>query len=183
MSHLLSVEDALLLVIDIQERFKPILFNGDQVIRGTQQLIEGCNLLEVPVLVTEQYPKGLGPTVPELKEVLKTEAPVLEKTCFGCCEDPIIEVKLRQFHRKQILVCGIEAHVCVNQTVVRLLEWGYHVFLMEDAIGARSEGNYRIALKKLAQLGAIPSCVEMALFELMRTATHPQFKAIQQLIR
>lgn len=183
MDSLLSVQKALLLVIDIQEKFKPVLFNGDAVVENTRRMIVGCNQLDVPVVVTEQYPKGLGPTVKDLQAALGQETPVLEKTSFGCCDEPVIEEHLLACGRKQIMVCGIEAHVCVNQTVVRLLEIGYQVYLIEDAIGARSQTNYHIALRKLSQLGAVPCCVEMALFELMRSSRHPQFKAVQQLIR
>ncbi len=182
MSQLLSIDNALLLVIDIQDKFKPILFNADQVVQGTQQMIRGCHYLGVPVIVSEQYPKGLGHTVLELKNTLTDTDLVFEKNHFGCCDEPLIEEKLLGFERKQILVCGIEAHICVNQTVVRLLELGYQVYLIEDAIGTRYPRNYDVALRKLAQLGAIPSSVEMALFELMRTSQHPQFKAVQQLI-
>ncbi len=107
---------------------------------------------------------------------------MIDKVSFGCFDEPAVEEQLTAYGRRQILVCGIEAHVCVNQTVVRLLESGYQVYLIEDAISAREMKNYEIAMKKLAQLGAIPSCVEMALFELMRTSKHPQFKAVQQLI-
>jgi nicotinamidase-related amidase len=182
MAELLDINKALLLVIDIQEKFKPILFNPDRVITGTQQMITCCNQLDVPVVVTEQYPKGLGTTVPELQNALKPNTPVLEKTSFGCCGEPSIADALAQFNRKQIMVCGIEAHVCVNQTVLELLNQDYEVFLIEDAIGTRNPDNYHIALRKLTQLGAIPSCVEMALFELMRSSRHPQFRAVQQII-
>jgi nicotinamidase-related amidase len=180
--YLLSAEKALLLVIDIQEKFQPILSNAEAVIENTRRLITGCNQLNVPVIVTEQYPKGLGETVAPLKHALKAETPVLEKTSFGCGGEPVVAEHLKAAKRQQILVCGLEAHVCVNQTVVSLLAQGYQVYLIEDAIGARDERNYHIAMKKLAQLGAIPSCVEMALFELMRHSRHPQFKAVQQLI-
>ncbi len=183
MPGLLDSQNAVLMIIDIQEKFRPILFNAEQVVEKTRQLINACNLLGVPVLVSEHYPKGLGATVPELTGLLGPEALVLEKISFGCMDDAGIDTDMASLKRKQVMVCGLEAHVCVNQTVVRLLEKGYEVHLIEDAIGARSETNYQIALRKLAQFGAVPSCVEMALFELMRTAKHPQFKAVQQLIK
>lgn len=182
MMELLCPDRALLLVIDIQEKFKPILFNPDQVVRGTHQMIAGCNQLDVPIIVSEQYPKGLGATVPEIKETLKPSTPILEKTSFGCLDEPAIQERLSHFGRNQILICGVEAHVCVNQTVMRLLETGYRVYLIEDAIGSRSENNYHIALRKMTQAGAIPSCMEMALFELMRSSRHPQFRSVQQII-
>lgn len=183
MPHLLDSHEAMLLVIDIQEKFRPVLFNAQAVIENTRRMIAGCNELSVPVLVSEQYPQGLGETVPELKAALLTDTPVLAKTSFGCCGDEAMMDQLRRMNRRQVMVCGIEAHVCVNQTVVSLLQAGFDVHLIEDAIGSRNEANYHLALKKLAQWGAVPSGVEMALFELMRTAKHPSFKAIQQLVK
>lgn len=182
MIELLDVNKSLLMVIDIQDKFRPILFNPDQVVLGTQKMITGCNQLNVPVIVTEQYPKGLGVTVVELKQVIKEDVPFFEKTSFGCCQDTVIEEQLALLNRKQIMICGIEAHVCVNQTVIDLLKKNYQVYLIEDAIGSRNENNYKIALKKMAQAGAVPSCIEMALFELMRSSKHPQFKEVQKII-
>lgn len=183
MSHvLLNPDQTLLLVVDIQEKFKPVLFNAQDVINNTKRLIQGCNLLNVPVLVSEQYPQGLGHTVSELTQALQPDAVILEKTRFGCCDEPSIMTQIKAFERQQILVCGLEAHICVNQTVLRLLEAEYQVHLIEDAIGTRKEQNYHIALQKMTRLGAIPSCVEMALFELLGSSKHPQFKAIQKLV-
>lgn len=182
MGGLLHTENSLLLIIDVQEKFKPILFNADALVENISRMVRGCNLLDVPVVVSEQYPKGLGSTVSEITAHLYPETPILEKFAFGCCGEPTIETLLTQYNRKQIMICGIEAHICVNQTVVALLQAGYDVHLIEDAIGTRHEHNYHIALQKLTQLGALPSCVEMALFELMGTSKHPRFKEIQALV-
>ncbi len=179
---LLDPSQALLLVIDVQEKFMPTLFNTEALIRGCQRMIQGCTILGIPILVTEQYPTGLGETIPELKTCLKPEVPVLEKTQFGCYDDPGFLRQLQAIGRQQIMVCGLEAHVCVNQTVVRLLENHYQVHLIEDALGTRAPQNLDIAIKKLYHLGAVRSCTEMALFELMRTSQHKHFKMIQQLI-
>lgn len=183
MSKMISADEALLLVVDIQEKFRPHLFNTDEVVQGTQQMIAGCNQLGVPVLVTEQYPRGLGQTVEELQQAMAEATPVVEKTAFGCCGEPSVIDKLKQFNRKKIMVCGIEAPVCINQTVIQLLEAGYEVYLIEDAIGGRSEPNYHVTMRKLEQLGAIPSTVVMALFEMLRDAKHPQFKEVQALVK
>lgn len=182
MTTLLKPEQAQLLVVDIQEKFRPVLFNAESMIEATRRLIAGCRLLGVPITVSEQYPKGLGHTVPELLAELEGEAMILEKTAFGCGECTEIADYLAKQGRQQVIVCGLEAHVCVNQTVIQLLESGYQVFLVEDAMGSRQEVHYRLALRKLAQLGAIPSCVEMVLFELLGTASNPQFKAVQKLV-
>lgn len=183
MSRLLSTQDALLLVIDIQEKFRPVLFNAKQVIENAQRLISGCNHLGVPVLVSEQYPQGLGHTAAELNAVLSPATPVIEKSSFGCCDEPNIMAQFHRLGRRQIMICGLETHICVNQTVTRLLEEGYQVYLIEDALGSRTVENYQIGLRKMTQLGAISSCTEMALFELLRGADHPQFKTIQQLVK
>jgi nicotinamidase-related amidase len=182
MSHLLRAEEALLLIIDVQERFVPALFNPQEVVQGTATIVKGCQLLKVPILVTEHYPKGLGHTVPEITTLLDEKTPILPKTSFGCCGDPDFMSHLEALGRKQIMICGLEAHVCVNQTVVSLLEQGYQVNLIEDAIGSRKPENKAIALRKLYHMGAMPSCIEMALFELMHSARHDSFKAVQQLI-
>ncbi len=183
MSTLLSTDSALLLVIDIQEKFLPVLHNPDQVVQGASRLIKGCNQLNVPIVVSEQYPQGLGPTVDDLKALFTPSTAVITKTAFGCCGDPSFESYIQSSGRTQIIVCGLEAHVCVNQTVVRLLELGYSVALVEDALGTRHASNLDIALRKLTQLGALPYSVEMVLFELLREASHPAFKSVQQLIR
>jgi nicotinamidase-related amidase len=182
-STLLTPEQSLLLVIDIQEKFRPALFNAEQVIANTERIIKGCEALGVPIIFTEQYPQGLGHTVPELTAACSSDAPVYEKTAFGCFNDEAIAQAIQHSGRRQIMVCGIESHICVNQTVCRLLAANFQVHLIEDAIGSRQEAMYQIGLKKMTQLGAFPSCVEMALFELLASAQHPQFKTIQALVR
>ncbi|MEZ4575498.1 MAG: isochorismatase family protein [Vampirovibrionales bacterium] len=183
--RLIQAHEALLLVIDMQDRFIPVLHDVERVLTRQKQLIEGCNLLNVPVLVSEHYPKGLGSTDQGLLDVLERQKPpaVVEKTHFGCCGEPGFMDTLKGFDRTQVLVCGIEAHVCVNQTVIGLLAAGYEVFLVEDAITARNPAHTELAIGKLTALGAVPCNVEMALFELMVEAKHPQFKAVQALIK
>ncbi len=183
MAILLDPNQALLLIIDIQEKFRSVIWQSQEMIESAQRMVQGCSLLNIPILISEQYPQGLGPTMPELTAHLPETALFIEKTAFGCYGEPRIQEAIERFNRPQILVCGLEAHICVNQTVVRLLEEDYQVYLIEEAIGARTETNYRLGLKKLYQLGAISSGVEMALFELLGGSGHPQFKAIQRLIK
>jgi nicotinamidase-related amidase len=161
-SRMLGPERSLLLVIDIQEKFVPVIPGYERLVARAGILIRACNRLEVPVIVSEQYPKGLGHTVPELRQVLAPDTAVMEK---------------------KIMACGIEAHVCVNQTVHQLLSEGYQVHLMRDAIASRNPDDAEIALAKMIQSGAIPGCVEMALFEMMTTAHHPGFKELQALVK
>lgn len=180
---LLQPEQVLLLVVDLQERFAPAIPAWDGVVRRCGQLIEGCALLDIPVVVSEQYPQGLGHTVPAIQQRLPAHAARFEKTTFGCGADPQIQQALAEKNRSQILVCGIETHVCVNQTVHQLLAAGYQVHLVENAVASRHTEDSQIALARMRQSGAIPTSVEMALFELMGVARHPQFKAIQALIK
>jgi nicotinamidase-related amidase len=182
-SRLLNPERSLLLVIDIQEKFAPVIPGYELLVARAGLILQACNRLEVPVIVSEQYPKGLGHTVPELRQVLAPDTPVLEKSAFGCGGDPAILGQIFDLGRRQIMVCGIEAHVCVNQTVHQLLAEGYQVHLMRDAVASRNPADAETALAKMTQSGAIPGCVEMALFEMLTTARHPRFKDIQALVK
>ncbi len=180
---LLQSARAVLLVVDIQGKLVPAMQDSDSLLGQASRLIQGCGLLDVPVVVTEQYPQGLGPTVPELSSVLPGSAVVLEKAAFGCGQEPQLVEHLSGLQRPQVLVCGIEAHICVNQTVHQLLALGYQVHLIQDAISARQARDKDLAMLKMHQAGAIPSGVEMALFEMLGTARHPQFKAVQALVK
>lgn len=153
------------------------------LVERTGILIEACRQLEVPIVVTEQYPKGLGPTVPALLERLPATVPVLEKSAFGCGQDPQVTAVIQEAQCPQILVCGIETHICVNQTVHQLLAQGYQVHLIQDAVSSRHYRDHEIALAKMQQSGAIPSGVEMALFELLGTSRHPLFKPLQAMVK
>lgn len=184
MTHrLLNSKHSALLIVDIQEKFLPVVWESESLVANTRILIEAAARLELPILVSEQYPKGLGHTAEALISVLPESAVTLTKSAFGCLEDFGMKTHLASLQRKQIIVCGIEAHVCVNQTVHQLLAAGYEPHLIQDALSSRVEVNYRIGLQKMTQSGAIPSCVEMALFELMQDAAHPLFKPLQQLIK
>lgn len=182
-SRLLHPDTSLLLVVDMQEKFAPVIEHYDRLTEQCGILVQACRLLGVPVVVSEQYPKGLGHTVSPLKACLPADTVILEKVSFGCGRDAELERHIATLARKQVLVCGIEAHVCVNQTVHQLLAQAYQVHIIQDAIGARHQSNYKAAMAKMQQSGAIPATVEMALFELLGTAAHPQFKAIQALIK
>lgn len=181
-SKLLDRADAVLLVIDVQERFREHIADFDSMVRHVATLVKACRILAVPVLVTEQYAKGLGRTVPELLDLLGT-APVFEKNCFSVTGADGLPSHLDALQRKQIIVCGIETHVCVNQSVHQLIAAGYQVHLVEEALGARVEHNKRIGLAKMYQSGAQPSSVEMALFEMLKQSGSDEFKAIQSLVK
>ena len=179
----LSREYAALAVIDMQEAFRPVMPDFGEVAARIATAVEGASLLEVPVIVTEQYSKGLKHTAEEIVARLPAELKAIEKTCFSSCGSDDFLSQLIGSNKKQVLVCGIEAHICVLQTSLDLLERGFEVFLLVDCITSRKPESKQVALARLAQAGAILSTLEMALFEMMGSADSPQFKAIQSLIK
>lgn len=179
----LSREYAALAVIDMQEAFRPVMSDFGEVAARIATAVEGASLLEVPVIVTEQYPKGLKHTAEEIVARLPAELKAIEKSCFSSCGSEDFLSQLISSNKRQVLVCGIEAHICVLQTSLDLLERGFEVFLLVDCITSRKPENKQVALARLAQAGAILSTLEMALFEMMGSADSPQFKAIQNLIK
>jgi nicotinamidase-related amidase len=185
MNHVsqLSRESSALAVIDMQEAFRPVMPDFAAVASRIGIAVEGARLLEIPVIVTEQYPKGLKRTAEEIVVRLPPELKPIEKFCFSSCGAEGFLSQLTSTNVKQVLVCGIEAHICVLQTSLDLLARGFEVFLLVDCITSRKSENKHAALSRLTQAGAIESTLEMVLFELMRTAQSPQFKAIQNLIK
>lgn len=179
----LAPDNSLLLLVDMQERLQPLI-HGDKALRAkAAALAEGCRLLGVPAMITEQYPKGLGHTIPELRAAVDHAGGVLEKTAFSCAGDPSIAARIQAAGRPNVLLAGIEAHICVLQTALDLLEAGYSVHLVEDAVGSRDPANREGGIARARRHGAEPSNVEMALFELMGGKEHPQLKAVQALIK
>jgi nicotinamidase-related amidase len=172
-----------LAVIDMQEGFRSPISDFAETAARIALMAHAAQLLNLPVIVTEQYPKGLGHTADEIMTVLPAGYKAIEKTAFSSCGAGAFEAELERTQAVHVLVCGIEAHVCVNQTTHDLLERGYRVHLLTDCISARSPQNKQIGLAKMLQSGALPSSIELALFELMRDARHEQFKAIQKLIK
>lgn len=179
----LELTRAALAIIDMQEAFREKIASFSEMAARIATMIEGAKLLDLPIIVSEQYPKGLGATAREIKEVLPNSIEIIEKTSFSSCGVEAFENQLARAGAKQVIVCGIEAHICVNQTVHDLLARGLEVHLLTSCIAAREPTNKRVALRKMQLSGAIPSSIEMALFELMRDARHEHFKAIQQLIK
>lgn len=167
----------------MQERLQPLIDEDAKLRAKAAALAEGCRLLGVPVFVTEQYPKGLGATVPELEPAVKAAGGVLEKTSFSAAGDASIAARLMAAGRPNILLAGVEAHICVLQTALDLLEGGFSVHLVEDAVGSRDPKNKEVGILRARRHGAEPSSVEMALFELMGHSKHPQFKLVQALIK
>jgi nicotinamidase-related amidase len=166
-----------LVVIDVQEAFAKAVEGFDEVVRQTAILAEGARALGLPVLVTEQYPRGLGDTVPAVREALG-DVERLPKTVFSAARAEGFDLG----GRDQALVCGIETHVCVNQTVHDLLAGGVEVHVAVDAVASRTEANRNLGLRKMEESGAILTSVETALFELLGAAGSDEFKTIQKLV-
>lgn len=176
----MSIGETALLVVDVQERLVPAIADHRRVVFNTRRLIDGAKILGIPVVATEQYPKGLGPTVPELAERL---GPIPDKLTFSCCGCPEVFQKLRDEGIHKILVAGIEAHVCVQQTVLDLLGEGWRVYLAVDAVGSRSPLDRDTALRRMDSSGAVLTTAEAALFEWCQVAGTPLFKQISRLVR
>jgi nicotinamidase-related amidase len=178
--ELMNRDDAALLVVDMQARLLPLIAGGSRVIWNVRRLIDGAKILGVPVAATEQYPQGLGPTAPELAQRLGAIPPKLAFSCGECGE--IFSV-WRDRGIWKILVCGIETHVCVGQTVHDLLGEGFRVYVAADAVGARGGLDHEIALRRMDSSGATLTTTEAALFEWCGRAGSPEFKQISQLVR
>jgi nicotinamidase-related amidase len=174
----LDPDRAALVVIDVQEAFRKAVPEFGDVARASATMIRGAEAVGIPIHVTEQYPKGLGRTVREISETLPDGIEPLEKLCFSATEADGFDLG----ERDQAIVCGVEAHVCVNQTVVDLLDRGVEVHVVRDAVGSRTPESKEIGLHKAEQAGAIVSSVETALFELVGRAGTDQFKQVQRLV-
>ncbi|MDQ3804703.1 MAG: hydrolase [Acidobacteriota bacterium] len=172
-----------LAVIDMQESFRAAITDFAEVAARCALVAHAARLLRVPVVVTEQYPKGLGRTAAEIRAVLPEDFEPIEKTAFSSCGAQEFVARLEDAGARHVLLCGIEAHVCVNQTTHDLLARGYQVHLLTDCISSRAGHNKQTGISKMLRSGALPSSTEMALFELLRDARHEQFKAIQKLIK
>jgi len=178
----LDRDDAVLLVIDIQERLAVVMAEREKVVANAAHLIAAAKLLGVPIVHTEQYPRGLGPTVPELRAALEPAQPV-EKITFDCCGEPSFAPALEATGRSTVIVCGMETHICVLQTVLGLLARGMGVHVAADAVCSRNPENARVALELQRDAGAVVTCTETVMFQLLRCAGTPEFKAIQARIR
>lgn len=179
---MLERQNTLLLVVDVQERLLPYIYEHDIMTDRLARFIRGTELLTVPTLVSEQYVKGLGPTVATIQEALKIYAP-LEKKAFSCMRDDAIASAVEGAQRNEILLTGIETHVCVYQTARHLLERGYGVHLVTDCVSSRTQENRALAIQKLESLGAQMTSMEMALFELMGVSGTDEFKAVSKLVK
>ena len=177
---MLKKEEAVLTVIDIQGNLYLAMDQKEFLLDNTTRLIKGINLLEIPVILTEQV--KIGPTIPELSSLMPGITPIV-KNSFSCCGDAGFMAALAATGRKQVLVCGIEAHVCAYQTSMDLMAAGYEVHLVADAVSSRTARNREIGIQKLLAGGAVLTSTEMALFELLKTATDPRARDLFRIIK
>ena len=180
---ILDKDKTALVVVDLQEAFRFPINDFAQIAARSSTVVRGFQILNLPIIVTEQYPKGLGRTAEEILFSLPTDFEVVEKTAFSSCGANAFMEKLRETSASQIVLCGLETHVCINQTAHDLLNEEFEVHLLTDCVSSRFSNDKETALLKMQMNGVVLSSVEMALFELMRDARHEQFKEIQELIK
>lgn len=180
----LQVESSALLVIDVQERLSAAMDPAglQQLVRNAGILLESAQELSIPVIVTEQYVKGLGPSVAALKEKMSA-ASFCEKLSFSCCGEEGFVAQLRQSGRTQIVVCGMEAHVCVQQSVLDLLHAGFDVHVVKDAVMSRANANRDTAIEAMTLAGAVPASTEAVLFQWLRVAGTDVFRKLSKLVK
>ena len=179
----LDKDKTVLVVVDLQEAFRFPINDFAQMATRTSIVVRGFQILNLPIIVTEQYPKGLGRTAEEILFSLPPEFEFVEKSAFSSCGANSFMDKLSESGANQIVLCGLETHVCVNQTAHDLLNETFEVHLLTDCVSSRFSHDKAVALRKMQMNGVVPSTVEMALFELMRDAKHEQFKEIQNLVK
>lgn len=177
-----AAEDTALIVIDIQEKLFRVIHGKEDLSANTVRLVQGITMLDIPVIVTEQNPSGLGPTLPEISSILPDIEPVV-KFDFSCCKEEAFLKKLDELKRNQIILCGIETHICVYQTALDLADMGYEVRIATDCVSSRTTANRDTALARMELEGIMPTTTEMILFELLGTAKHDRFREISNLIK
>lgn len=179
---LLRKDDTLLVIVDIQTKLLKVIFEKERLVSNCRKLIQAAKLLGIPLVMTEQYPKGMGSTDPQILETLENIG-AIEKVSFSCCGIDDFNQKIASFGKKQIVVIGIEAHVCVLQTVHDLLHQRFFVYVPYDAVSSRREDDYKNALDRMRQAGAVIGSVESCVFELLEKAGTPIFKEVSKLIK
>lgn len=180
---ILNTEDTLLMVVDIQEKLLNAVFNKSSLGKNASILLGAAKSLEIPVIVTEQYPKGLGNTVEALRKGFSDSVKIFEKVSFSAIDTEGVLEAIKSSNRKQILIFGIETHICVSQTASKLAELGYEVHLVKDASGSRSIDEHTSGIERMRENGVHVLTTEIALFEWLKSAKHPEFKEVQALIK
>jgi nicotinamidase-related amidase len=179
---MLKSENTILVMIDIQGKLWNVMSEKETLLENARKLIKGIQVLGIPIILTEQNPQGLGPTLPELMQLMPDVKP-LTKFSFSCGREEAFQKALHSSGRKQVLICGIESHICVYQTTLELLKSGYEVHVVADVVSSRLERNREIALSRMQSEGAKLTVTEMALYELLQTAENPRFKEMLKVVK
>lgn len=179
---MLATDNTVLLIVDVQGKLAHLMHEKEILFNNIRNTIKGARVLGIPILVTEQYPEGLGPTIPEVAGMLENPN-TISKTSFSCCGDDRFMQILNDLHPENVLVAGIETHVCVYQTVRDLLKANYAVQIIADAVSSRTKFNKKIGLKKIIKAGAEITSVETVLFEMLREAGGEKFKKILEIVK
>ena len=177
-----TAENATLVIIDIQEKLFRVMYEKEALSSNIQKLIKGVQIMDIPIIVTEQNPDGLGTTIPEISNILPGLQPI-PKFSFSCCVEEGFQRKLEKLHRKQVLITGIETHICVYQTAMDLLSSGYEVQIVADCVSSRTQENRDLALNRMSMEGVRLTSIEMILFEFLKTAKEERFKAISTIVK
>lgn len=180
---MLNIEDSVLVIIDEQEKLINASDSSENIVINTAKLAKACEILSIPVIVTEQYPQGLGETAGVIKNNLPQEAVFIEKTSFSAVNEAEFAKKISALRRRQVLICGIETHICVLQTALSFMEKGHDVYILRDCCSSRHKKENDTGIELLRQYGAGIICVEIALFDWIKTSKHPNFKEIQALVK
>ncbi|MBW2595968.1 MAG: hydrolase [Deltaproteobacteria bacterium] len=179
---MLTIENSILVVIDIQDSLARVMHEKKALFENLQKIIKGAGILGIPMIVTEQVPEKLGATIPEISSLLDTVRPI-PKSSFSCCGEDLFMRELESIKRTQILIAGIESHVCVYQTTVDLIRMGYDVHIVTDCISSRTADNRTLGIDRMKSEGAKPTSTEMALFELLKIAGGDRFREISRLAK
>ncbi len=181
---ILNTEDALIVIVDIQEKLINATFNESVIRKKSEILVKMAKILNIPCIITEQYPKGLGNTISEISDILpQSSENYFEKVSFNALNEESILNCFNNIQKSQIILCGIETHICVRQTAAAMLNRGFQISVIKDCCGSRSENEHIAGLDIMKQEGCLIKTTEMALFELLKTAKHPDFKEVQALIK
>ncbi len=178
----LHKDDTALAIVDIQEKLATVMKVRDEVVKNCLHLIELARVLHLPTVITEQYPKGLGPTVEEIRGALPDHKPI-EKLTFSCCEEPRFLEEIRALKKRNIVLTGMETHICVLQTCLGLLKEGFHVHVVSDAVCSRTKMNWKTGLHFMRDAGAVVTSTETVLFQLLNVAGTEEFKTIAKRIK
>lgn len=179
---MLDRKDSLLLIIDEQEKLVKSL-DKDIVVSRTSTLAKAARIMEIPTILTEQYSKGLGHTVELIKQSIAPNTPIIEKSAFSAIKEKGFLDKIKSYEKKQIIICGIETHICVHQTAFDLINEGFEVFVAKDACASRGKYEFKQGIERMQANGAQISCVEIIIFEWLRSSKNPYFKEVQALIK